>query len=49
MIRQEVPDFMERTFYLSGPHAMVVSAEEVLQHLSIPQKQIKKDFFPGLA
>ena len=49
MIRQEVPDFRERTFYLSGPHAMVVSAEKVLQGLTIPKKQIKKDFFPGLA
>jgi ferredoxin-NADP reductase len=49
MLRQEVPDFMERMFYLSGPHAMVVSAEKVLRSLSIPRKQIKKDFFPGLA
>jgi len=49
MIKQEVPDFMERTFYLSGRHAMVVSAERVLRNLNIPKKQIKKDFFPGLA
>jgi len=49
MIKQEVPDFMERIFYLSGPHAMVVSAERVLRNLNIPKKQIKKDFFPGLS
>ena len=48
MIRQEVPDFRERTYYLSGPHAMVVSYEAVLRSMGVPQKQIKKDFFPGL-
>ncbi len=48
MIKVEVPDFLERTFYLSGPHAMVVSYEAVLKGLGVAQKQIKKDFFPGL-
>ena len=48
MIRQDVPDFMERTFYLSGPHAMIVSYEKVLRSMGVPDKQIKKDFFPGL-
>lgn len=48
MIQQEVPDFRERTFYLSGPHAMVVAYEQVLRGMGIPQQQIKKDFFPGL-
>jgi ferredoxin-NADP reductase/Na+-translocating ferredoxin:NAD+ oxidoreductase RnfD subunit len=48
MIQQEVPDFRERIFYLSGPHAMVVSYEAVLRSMGIPQKQIRKDFFPGL-
>ena len=48
MIQQEVPDFRERTFYLSGPHAMVVAYEQVLRGMGIPAQQIKKDFFPGL-
>ncbi|HWY79390.1 MAG TPA: hypothetical protein VNW29_03465 [Candidatus Sulfotelmatobacter sp.] len=47
LIQQEVPDYMERTFYLSGPHSMVVAYEEVLRGMGIPKKQIKKDFFPG--
>jgi ferredoxin-NADP reductase len=47
MIQQEVPDFMERMFYLSGPHAMVVAYEEVLKGMGVSEKQIKKDFFPG--
>ncbi len=49
MIAQEVPDYKERTFYLSGPHSMVVGYEEVLKGMGIPEKQIKKDFFPGFA
>lgn len=48
MIQQEVPDFKERTFYLSGPHVMVVAYEETLRAMGVPEKQIKKDFFPGL-
>ena len=48
MIQEEVPDFAERLFYISGPHAMVVGVEDALSALGVPQNQIKKDFFPGL-
>jgi glycine betaine catabolism B len=48
LIQQEVPDFKDRTFYLSGPHSMVVAYEEVLRGMGISQSRIKKDFFPGL-
>lgn len=47
MIIQEVPDFMERIFYLSGPHAMVTGFEEVLKNMGVNKSKIKKDFFPG--
>jgi ferredoxin-NADP reductase len=47
MIRQEIPDFMERTFYLSGPHTMVTAYKETLHAMGVPGKQIKIDFFPG--
>ncbi len=47
MISQEVPDFNERTFYLSGPHAMVTSYKETLKSMGIHERQIKTDFFPG--
>jgi len=47
MIQKEVPDFMERIFYLSGPHAMVTGYEETLKGMGVPQGHIKKDFFPG--
>lgn len=45
MIQKEVPDFMERIFYLSGPHSMVKGFEEVLLQMGVTQ--IKTDFFPG--
>jgi len=48
MIARQVPDYKERTFYLSGPHAMVVAYEDVLKIMDVPGSQIKKDFFPGL-
>ncbi len=47
MIRQEVPDYKERCFYLSGPHAMVTGFETLLKNMGVPSNQIKTDFFPG--
>ncbi len=49
MIMNEVPDFKERLFYLSGPHAMVTAFEETLKRLGARREQIKTDFFPGFA
>ncbi|KKR32849.1 MAG: Oxidoreductase FAD/NAD(P)-binding domain protein [Candidatus Gottesmanbacteria bacterium GW2011_GWC2_39_8] len=49
MIRRKVPDYFERTYYLSGPHGMVSSFEEVLGNLGIKKEKIKTDFFPGYA
>lgn len=47
MLKKYVPDYLERTYYLSGPHAMVTGFESVLSSLAIPKSQIKTDFFPG--
>ena len=49
MIAEEVPDFAERVFYLSGPQGMVRAYEEILRGMGVPEKQIKTDFFPGFA
>lgn len=49
MIEEEIPDFKERIYYLSGPHAMVNAFEITLKNLGIGSRQIKKDFFPGYA
>lgn len=47
MIAEEVPDYKERFFYISGPHAMVVAFKKTLRNMGIPRKRIKTDFFPG--
>ena len=49
MVKEEVPDFKECVFYLSGPHPMVTGYEEMLTKMGVPESQIKKDFFPGYA
>lgn len=49
MIAEEVPDYHDRIFYISGPHSMVDVFEKVLKGLGIAGNQIKIDFFPGYA
>lgn len=49
MVRQEVPDYQERMFYLSGPQAMVTAFDQMLRRLGVPERHIVKDFFPGFA
>lgn len=48
MLMQAMPDYAERTYYISGPPEMVHACEHVLQQMQIKSSQIKKDFFPGL-
>ena len=49
MIAKTVPDYRERTFYLSGPRSLVVGFEQVLGDIGVPKSRIKTDFFPGFA
>jgi ferredoxin-NADP reductase len=49
MIAKTVPDYRERTFYLSGPRSLVVGFEEVLGNIGVARGRIKTDFFPGFA
>jgi ferredoxin-NADP reductase len=49
LIRRQVPDFKERTFFLSGPHVMVDNFKRTLREMGVPRSRIKTDFFPGLA
>ena len=49
MIVQEIPDYSERYFYLSGTHGMVTTFDSVLQEMGVGKSHIKKDFFPGFA
>jgi ferredoxin-NADP reductase/Na+-translocating ferredoxin:NAD+ oxidoreductase RnfD subunit len=47
MIREEVPDFAEREYYISGPNSMVQSFEELLSEIGIPPSHVTVDYFPG--
>lgn len=47
MIQKEVTDFLDRTFYLSGPPSMVNGFESVLKQMGVKKENIKTDFFPG--
>ena len=49
LIREEIPDWRERTFYLSGPRAMVVVFQKELREIGVHRSRIKVDFFPGFA
>ncbi len=48
LIAREVPDYLERTFYISGPHTMVDSFKRTLTGMDVSRFKIKSDFFPGL-
>ncbi len=49
LIRREIPDYGERTFYISGPRSMVLRFHKVLKELGVIRSRIKVDFFPGFA
>lgn len=47
MLNSVVPDYRKRHFYISGPHNMVSSFENLLKELNIKSNQVKTDYFPG--
>ncbi len=47
LISSVVPDYTERTFYVSGPNAMVVAAKGYLRTLGVSLRRIKTDHFSG--
>lgn len=49
MIQEEIPDYRERTFYISGPHSLIDGIKETLRQMGVPPYRIKTDFFPGFA
>ena len=49
MILEEIKDWEERTYYISGPPSMVASTEKVIKNLGLSSNHIKTDFFPGFA
>jgi len=46
-IQARIPDWQERTFYVSGPEPMVEAFEKMLKTMGIKGRQLKTDYFPG--
>ena len=49
MLAEEVPDYQQRIFYLSGPPSMVDAYKKTLLKMGIRRTKIKTDYFPGFA
>lgn len=49
MIKRHVPDYANRTFYLSGPQGMVTAYRQILREIGIRRSRVKTDYFPGFA
>jgi ferredoxin-NADP reductase/Na+-translocating ferredoxin:NAD+ oxidoreductase RnfD subunit len=47
VIKEEIPDYSERIFYISGPHTMITTFEKILKQMGVKKDKIKIDFFPG--
>lgn len=47
MIKRRTPDYIERTWYISGPPGMVNAYEKLLNGMGVKGSRIKTDFFPG--
>jgi ferredoxin-NADP reductase len=47
MVKNEIPDYKQTSFYTCGSPAMVVAIENLLRELGISESQIKKENFPG--
>ena len=49
MLREVLPDYKQRTFYISGPPAMVTAAKRAVAELGVKSGRIRTDYFPGFA
>jgi len=49
LLREEIPDFDERIFYICGSQRLVVGVRGVLSRMGIDSTNVRTDFFPGLA
>lgn len=47
MIKKHAPAYLESTFYLSGPNAMVDNYKRLLRSLGVPKRKIITDYFAG--
>ncbi|OGF66027.1 hypothetical protein A3I27_03250 [Candidatus Giovannonibacteria bacterium RIFCSPLOWO2_02_FULL_43_11b] len=49
LIEDKLPDWRERTFYISGPEAMVSAFKKMLRVMGVSRMNITTDYFPGFA
>ena len=47
MISEQMPDYKQRYFYVSGPQGFVAAVHQALLKLDVEHSKIKTDFFPG--
>lgn len=47
VLARAIPDYGERTFYISGPNTMVHAAQGYLQDLGVAPTNVKTDYFSG--
>ncbi len=47
MLKRRTPDYLERTWYISGPPAMVNAYKKILKEMGVKGSNIKTDFFSG--
>jgi ferredoxin-NADP reductase len=47
LVQQEIPNLMERTFYLCGPPVVVEATQDILKALNVPKDKIRIERFPG--
>ena len=48
LIKEQVPDYKDCVFYISGPKGMIDSFKAALRQLHVHESHIKTDFFTGL-
>lgn len=49
LLKEKLPDWDERTFYISGPDPMVRSIKRILLNVGVARRKIVTDYFPGYA
>ncbi len=47
LIKNELPDFIDNTFYCCGPPGMVTAMQSMIKSLGLPETQLKLEFFVG--
>jgi ferredoxin-NADP reductase len=47
MVKKEIPDYKETTFFTCGPPPMVEVMEKLVASLGLPKTQLKREYFAG--